>query len=203
MRLSFSKLAVALLVLAGVGWGISRTISSRKEQREEEKEITRIEHSVAGMVAAHNAVSDWKKELGDALNLDPIYTVQLQGVLIRGDERPLLFYASVDDVKQQQDGNYLLVLSSGIDIRATIRLALECESDRAREVLGRRVPELENYYAVIAQIRSVQKIVDEVRSGYDSEARDGTSESPVFLASGRAVNLMFVGAYGFARDLGR
>jgi hypothetical protein len=204
VRLSFPKLVAALLVLAGIGWGISKTISSRKEHREEEEqrqETTRLEHSISGMVAAHNGVIDWKKELGNKLNLDPIYTVHLQGVLIRADGRPLLFYASVDDVKQQQDGNYLLVLSSSVDVRATIRLTLECEPDRAREVLGQRGPELNRYYAVIAQIRSVQKIAHEVPSGVDTETGDSTSEIPVFATNGRVLDLMYVGAYGLARDL--
>jgi hypothetical protein len=100
MRKRFSKLTVGILVLAGVGWGISSLISSKKAQRENERqrreEQTRIEQAVSAMQATHNAVTDWKKGLGEALKLEAIYTVNLQRLLVREDGRPLLFYASVN-----------------------------------------------------------------------------------------------------------
>ena len=179
------ELTVAILVLVGVGWGIFSMISSKKAERESERkqreEQTRIEQTVSAMVTTHNAVTDWKKGLGEA-RLELIYTADLQRLLARDDGRPLLFYASIEDVKEQ-NGRNLLVFETQIDIRATLRLALECDSDQARQVMEQRGPELLKYYAVIGKIRSVQKNADQT----------------VFLAEGRALDLLFVGPYGLLR----
>jgi hypothetical protein len=148
------------------------------------------------MQTTHNAVTDWKKGLGEALKLEPIYTVNLQRLLVRDDGRPLLFYASVNDVKEQ-NGRNLLVLETQIDIRATLRLVLECDPARAREVMEQRGPEFERYYAVVAQIRSVRKSADESASNRDNESGSASAES--FVAEGRALDLLFVGAYGILR----
>ena len=205
MRLDSSKLAVMavlVLILAGVAWRVSnQMIEKHENERLDRDEQTRIEQAVSRMTAAQNAVSDWKKALGEAVQLEPIYTVSLQKVLVRDDGRPLLFYAHLDDVKEQ-NGNYLLVFESDVDVRATIRLVLDCEPDRARGVLGRRGSYFERYYAVVAQIRSVRRTGDEEVSGQDDAAKDTTSESkPTFVADGRALDLVFVGRYGFVWDL--
>jgi hypothetical protein len=160
---------------------ISSKKAGRESERQRREEQTWIEQAVSAMQTTHNAVTDWKKGLGEA-RLELIYTVDLQRLLVRDDGRPLLFYASVEDVKEQKGLN-LLVLETQIDIRATLRLVLECDAARARQVMEQRGPELLKYYAVIAQIRSVQKSADET----------------VFLAEGRALDLVFVGPYGLLR----
>lgn len=206
MRLGATKLTAAILVLilAGVAWRISsQMIDEREQKRLEIDEIVQIEQAVLAMTTAKNAVSDWKKELGDPTNPKPIYTAGLESLFVRDDGRPLLIYGSLDDVKEQ-NGVYLLVLKSDLNLHGTVRLVLECDSNKAKDILGRRVSDFENNYAVVAQIRSVHRLDDEVLSGQNDETQDTVSEaSPVFVADGRALDLLFVGTYGFIQDLAK
>lgn len=113
-----SKIVFALIALAIGIWIVSNMISSQhsksqKEKAEVEKKI-QIEQTISNMVVRHNAVTDWKKNFNkkNAL-LGEIYTVQVEDVLIRSDGRPVLFFASVDDVARQGT-NIMYIFRSGL-----------------------------------------------------------------------------------------
>jgi len=195
-----SKIVFALIASAIGIWVVSNIISSQhskaeKEKAEVEKKI-QIEQTISNMVPTHNAVTDWKKNFDKkSAFLGQIYTVQVEDALIRSDGRPVLFFASVDDVTRQ--GNkYYVHFRNWFDLDPDIRFVLECDSEQVKKIMSQKV-DLFGQYAVVALISSLQRPKFELRayphSGEDAEVV--VESSDIFIARGRCLDLSFVGDY--------
>lgn len=199
------KIIFVFIVLAICIWGISNYISSRQMKAEKkrakiEKKI-QIEKSVSEMIGKYNAVTDWKKNLNNENTLlAPIYTVQVEDVLIRNDGRPVLFFGFVEDVTRQGDKYYIYFQFYDF-LDPDIRFILECDSEQAKKVMSQRVDRFEQY-AVVVLISSLQRPKFEVKaySQSDEYSEDEYSEvvvesSDIFIAKGHCLDLLFVGDY--------
>jgi len=195
-----SKIVFALIALAIGIWIVLNIISSqhsnvKKEKAEVEKKI-QIEQTISNMVARHNAVTDWKKNFNEKSTLlGRIYTVQVEDALIRSDGRPVLFFASVDDVTRI--GNkYYVHFHNWFDLSPEIRFVLECDSEQVKKIMG-QITDFFEQYAVVALISSLQRPKFEVKA-YPHSAEDAevvVEFSDIFIARGRCLDLLFVGDY--------
>jgi len=167
----------------------------KKRKAEVEKKI-QIEQAISSMVAKYNAVTDWKKNFNnESVLLGKIYTVQVEDALIRSDNRPILFFAFVEDV-QRQGNKYYVHFWNWYELGPDIRFVLECNSKQAKKILEQKTDFFEKY-AVVALISTLQKPKFEVKAYPHSRGGADIIVEPsdIFIAKGRCLDLLFVGDY--------
>jgi len=193
-----------LILLAIAYWFVSSTISDRrveeeKQELETEKRL-QVEKSITDIITKHNAVTEWKHgfDKKGLASFGEIYTIEVEEVLIRADDRPIMFFANVEDVVKEAN-RYLVYFHNRFDflLRADIHFVLDCTQDQVNEIiLSPRAP-FESNYAVIAKVSSIEKCIVRVRT--EDNGRVGLSSpiftSNVFVATGRCLDLLFVGDY--------
>ena len=185
---SFPKgLVIAVLITAAAVsyfvWKHEQTVTQEERTRQAEAaEEKRIATLVKEMVSRWDAITDW--EGGFDRSDTRIFTVELEKAMVRS--RPILIYASVDDVKHT-DGNYTVQLSGTVGT-VDIRYSLRCTEELAQEFL--REPRDFAEFAVVASIDHIDKRRESVNPS------TGSGEEFVFLAEGDCKAATFVGSHG-------
>jgi len=184
MKNILSRIIIAFIIIAVGVWIASGIIKSRREKAEKERkqaeEKARIHQSLMDMIDNNNAVADWKKNF--SLGTE-IYSIQLEKVLIRSDNRPIFFVASVFDIKREKDQHFVY-FDSLINVNP-IRFILGCESTLVQRIINAKseIPDygtgIFNQYGVIASISSVEK--------------RRIDESDYFIVNGNSIDLLFLG----------
>jgi hypothetical protein len=211
MKKIISGIAFCLVLLAVVYWLISNKISDRRSKAQTEKVETekclQTETFVADMIVKHNAVTNWERSFDkkDSLGLfEPIYTVEVEDALVRTDQRPIIFFASVADVERETN-KYSVHFHNRYDamlsdigplygrIIADIHFVLDCTQEQFKEIMLHRGGLFEKY-AVIAQISEVKKVKLKATASSESD-KVILIPSDVFVAEGRCLELRFVGDY--------
>jgi hypothetical protein len=183
-------------VLGAAYWFGSREIASRRASQEENEAADRREKmqrqetqdAMEALITTNRAVRDWKRSLCTQNYTAPILTSELQNALVTKDDRPVLITGSLTDMRDQ-NGQYVLTLSSHLCRDARLRVELALSSEESRIVLARRSESMP-YYAIAAQVRSVEKT--------DTASDNGDS---IFVVRGRCSNLIFTGFDGFSIDM--
>ena len=202
MKNAVGRIIFVLVIGAVIYWLISSNISQRsqnteKRKLETEKRLQTKKH-VEGMVTKYNAIADWKRglESGSSL-LKPAFTIEVHEALVREDDKPILFFAAIEDITKETD-NYTVHFhnQSNAFTGADIHFVLNCTHQEVKEInLDSR--RLFDNYAVVAHITNVTKIkygaltADE----YTSVSVSSSFPSNVFEATGSCLDLLFVGDY--------
>jgi len=133
-----------------------------------------IRQNIKDLALKHNAVIDWKKSLGEkgSYGLYHTYTIEVEDALIRTDDRPILFFGSVNDIVRKDD-SFIVYFSNwfndllGLYSSANIRLVLESTDLQVDEILKKPTDKFSfsNNFAIIAQITEVEKIRFQLTAG--------------------------------------
>ena len=95
------------------------------------------EQSVALMVSAHNAVTDWTDAFGGGRFANKLTSEELAPALARSDGRPVLVFGSIVDVIAQNDGCKLEV-DAKANLVSNIRFWLSCTPAQVKEAISHR-----------------------------------------------------------------
>lgn len=170
-----------------------------ESERQRRQEQLQIQQAISDMTERHHAVADWQGSLDD-YRVGPIYTIEVESLLVRDDGRPILFFAEVSDVRRRGD-RYILSAVTNVNISAKLRLNLEADSHQVEKVIRQRTSTVESY-AIVAKISSIKKAGIEQQAMNEGEAAIIEAGSDVFFAEGRCIEMHFAGSYGFTRRLG-
>ena len=148
-----------------------------KEQKAKAEKQLQLKKSIDDMVAKHNAVTDWI--IGSSS-----YTIHVQDMLVRKDDRPVLIFSPVQDVVRDLEKHAIYF---GFDkLSISKRLMIEATLLDPFEDLY--------LYAVIARITEVEKVKFELRS-HSEEVDVELTSSNIFRAKGICLDLLPVGNY--------
>jgi hypothetical protein len=238
-RLIVGLLCVGLLAL-GVLWHKRSEAHQELQERENERQqaetivaarraiaakIKQTEQSVAQMVSAHNAVTDWTDAFGGERFANRLPNDELVTVLARRDGRPVLVFGSVVDVIAQDD-RCKLEVDAKANLISNIRLWLRCTPAQVKEALSRRekayeeaLEEIREEDGDLGEETPTQKQHDDrraermARQGYaviarvdtvhpeDAETDDDPPAKAQFtIAEGRCLDLIYVGRGYSTRD---
>lgn len=207
MKKILMRVLIVLVLLALAFWFISSKVNEKKSRAEKQKLETakrsETKNFVSTMAAEHNAVVEWgqalDKEGGLSFRFNPTYTIEVEEALISTDNRPILFFAGIDDIVKKGDkylvyfgnNNWLSNYSS-----ADIKFVLDCTPDQVKKIMSQPTKQLENY-AVISQIMEVKKVGFQLTasSSVYEEVNVELEPSNVFIATGHCLDLAFVGYY--------
>lgn len=177
------------------------------KKREEAERNLEIEQNILLMSKKYDAVRDWEKQFKKISR--SVYTIDLQKALIREDSRPILFFASIADIKKQKE-DYLVYFDMGslFDINyidlwlllsfPSIRFILKCTEEQVEKILNTKTEFLNERFAIVASIFNVEKHAFKLSasSGDQESSYIEVDDSDVFMAEGICLDLMFVGKYG-------
>lgn len=238
MRKVMIRLVVGLICAGLCAWGViwHHRSEAQKERQERETErqqaetivtarralaakIKQTEQSIAQMVAAHNAVTDWTDAFGGERFSNRFASEELAPGLGRREGRPVLVFGSVVDVIAQDDG-CKLEIDAKANLVSNIRFWLRCTPAQVKEAINHRE---EAYVDALEEIReeavergeeetTQEKQEDErqakhmARQGYAVVARvdsvhseeaetndDLPAKAQFTFAEGRCLELLYVG----------
>ncbi|HCO94685.1 MAG TPA: hypothetical protein DIU00_12170 [Phycisphaerales bacterium] len=215
MKNAVVRIVTVVVVLAAGYWIVSGIISGRrteaekkelevekqqseakKQELEEVEKRLQIEKSIKGMIAKHNASTDWRKIFNvkdGSLNL--LYSVEVQDALTDAYDRPIMFLAFISDVTRESDEYYVhFYFLESLYSMSDISSILHCTQDQVNEIMLNQRGFPESNYAVIAKISSAKKATFGLSCDEDQEVYI-TLFSNSFIARGRCLDLLFVGDY--------
>jgi hypothetical protein len=156
MRTGIKRLFVGLLCAGLLTLGVLWHRRSEAQQERQEREIERQQaetivaarraagaktkqtaQSVAQMVSAHNAVTDWTDAFGGERFAKRLPYEELAPALARKDGRPVLVFGSIVDVIAQDDGCKLEV-DAKANLVSNIRFWLTCTPAQVKEAMSHR-----------------------------------------------------------------
>lgn len=198
-------------------------MEKRDEERQRDKALAMIvadrkqtRESIARMVSAHNAVTDWTESFGGDRFSDRLTSEEFARVLTGKDSRPVLVFGSLIDVITQDDGCKLEV-DAKANLVSNIRFWLACTPAQVKEAIshqeeareealeeireqaghensaqeeqndGRQAEQMaRKWYAIVAH-------VDTVDSGEAETIDDPPGKAEFIFAEGRCLELRYVG----------
>jgi hypothetical protein len=146
------------------------------EERSRQQEVIRLNREMADFCSRYNAVVDWPKEIKGVT-----FTIDAEPVFLRSDQRPILFYAVLEDVRRRNGSIFLYFRTAPTEGEPTLRLILDC--DRC-DVL-----EIKNSANALGGFGVLAQVTQAVRSLDDSE------DAPEYLLHGKFIDARFVGDY--------
>ncbi len=202
MKNILGKIVTLVIVLAIGYWIVSGIVSTRrtetvKQESKDEKQL-QTEKSLADMITKHNAVTDWRHGFKDSTLIEPAYTIEVEDALIRTDDRPIIFFAAVEDVVKEEN-KYSVYFNNKFDflLGANIHFVLDCTPNQVNEIMLGPRSLFESNYAVIAKVSNIEKCIVRITTEDNRRVVLGSPivTSNVFIASGRCLDLLFVGDY--------
>jgi hypothetical protein len=196
-------IAVVLVVIAywltSVVFRYCHSVSQENKLKTEKEKLateTRIqtEKSIAEMAKRNNAIVNWQNAF-DTNELST-YTIEVQDALIKTDNRPVIFFAPVEDIVKETTKYSVHFYNPFSSFSPVIYFVLDCTPEQIGKIISHRSDLYENY-AVIAQISEVKKVRFEVK-GYAEiyeEVQLELEQSDVFVATGKCLELLPVGDY--------
>lgn len=192
MRISRALYISALIVVLAVSvylfWVHKR--AERQEERVSAEELRQLRVRVAEMASHWNAITNWQDGFKGRYP-SPVYTAEVEKAIL--NERPILIFASVDDLKPTE-GGYIAELSSPVtQLAVRIKYNFHCDSTIAQRLMAEKRGFWE-LFAVIAHIDHVEKRTRPISIGAN-DAKDSGEES-YFLVQGDARDVISVGVHG-------
>jgi len=149
MRKATARLIVGLVVLGAAAWAMLSFYRSEPQQKrgveiQQAEALATIladrnqtKQSVARMVSAHNAVTDWTDAFGGDRFTEDIPLGEFVPTFIRKDRRPVLVFGSLVDVVTQGDG-CKLEMDVKANLVSNMRFWLACTPAQVKEAISRR-----------------------------------------------------------------
>jgi hypothetical protein len=157
--------------------------SKAKKKKEETEQKSNVNPAVLEMAVKHNAITDWGFSE---------YSFQMEDALIRKDGQPILFYASIKDIRRKNGSYYVHCSTSPFHFPHKIDFILECDENNVKKILSEKPrPRFMDNYAVIASISSVQKADYEIICSEGQEIVLDSSFVDVFIARGICLDLLY------------
>jgi len=208
MKNSIRKITLIILIITlGCFVSLSSCGRSKKEEIKQMKKAkikVEIEQNIKKMANNYNAVLDWEKDLKQKSFLTNVYTVEVQRALVREDNRPVIFVASVQDIEKR--GNEYIVYfdrwtgyyNINLEADLPILFILNCTEEQVKRILNQPNEVLFENYSVIALISDVNKMRFSLTpyplGEYEADIEIDSSE--VFIAKGNCLDLLFIGDFG-------
>lgn len=176
-------LLLVALLLGLVGCDSDSSDESAQLEKERLEKERQTKEKVQELCSRYNAVVDWEQG-----HLE--YTVEVEDALIRTNGRPVLLFASVEDIVRESD-KYTIYCHSGYSGLGLAQQMLAVLGGLERYGLER--------YAVVARISSVKKVrfkLEAHAQGYEyGEVDVELKRANVFIAKGICLDLIPVGGY--------
>jgi hypothetical protein len=203
----FFQIAAWVIVIGViiVGWQVYTKNESNEQARKETTEQARKEtthKAIIELADKHNAVVDWKEPLIKK-HIDSPFTMEIEDALLRKDNRPVLFLATVSDIERKENKYLAHFCMADLELEclSTIVVALDCSDEQVRKITQQQSEsrDLENY-AVIAVINKVKKVAFGIKPVVTNDGEENCGEIEIdtpniFVATGRCVDLLFIGDY--------
>jgi len=184
--------------------------NEEESKREEEIKNTEIEKNISSMAKKYNAIEGWEEQLTKLSR--SVYTLDLQKILIRKNNQPILFYASIEDIKEKE-GIYLAYFHIGplfdfehfdlmiLFFSPSVRFILECTEEQAERFLNTKTEPLYEKFAIVASIYHVDKFSFELTAstGDLESSFIEVNNSNLFIAKGIYLDSMYIGKYKSAK----
>jgi hypothetical protein len=160
-----------------------------KDLVEEPVDTTAIMASVDSIVSKHNAISRWETQL-EWVGMEPVYSVDIQDILMDTSKRPILFYGTLEDLERKGQGYIARFEPEDPRTWDLVSFQLACDEHTKQQLLvsppDRRWGD---GLAVVCSIQSVEKLrfsIDVETDGEDvTTAEVSVGSSPEkFLARG-------------------
>lgn len=211
----FFQIAVWVIVVSGIvfWWRHTENNKSKAKVTEQAQKET-IHKAVIELANKHNAVVDWKKPISKKSFMSPIFTMEIENVLLSKDNRPVLFLAKPKDIERKENAyvvRFTMVrFTNDFGRSPQIEFALDCSDEQAKKILQQRT-EFKDRYAIIAVINKVKKMAFEVvpvieGSGEDAHSTIEIDTPDTFVAIGCCIDLLFVedyDVYDLSEDKGK
>lgn len=195
-------LARALIVFLISGVALYWLQKNRKEKQEEGRraaedaaETKKVKESIGKLGATYNAVIDWRAGDKSVNQSAPQYSIDVEGLLVRQDRRPILFVGELHDVLSG-DGAPQCIFDTIGGFSWVLRLRLACTPEQAKLLTESRNSNSLQRFAVVAQVTSATKL----EQGPVGSSEDQVS-APEFRVNGRCVDFLFVGSYLYELEL--
>jgi len=158
-----------------------------------DEEKSKINQAIQLMLSKHDAVSI---QLGDSpFMFDPVYTVELEKILVRSDGRPIFFFASLIDLRKE-DEQYIAHLKI-IKLGGEINYELMVTKEQVNYLVNQDM-DTDMHYAVVAEISAIKRkeFAVQILSYMDEEPIPEIESPYIFLSEGTCIDIFFVGRYG-------
>jgi len=179
-----------ILVVGALGWFGVHEWNARKETATDrlryEERLHETQRTIDAFVASTGSAADWKITLCQSGNVSHILTADLQSVLLRSDNRPVLVSGDLSDVRQE-DGGYIITVSSRLCRGAQLRIEATADPGRVADVLAHRSGRI-GYVALALRATTVQKQPDNPVGGNDGFG-DGVIPEDEFLVRGQCLEI--------------
>lgn len=193
-RIRFAIRAILwLLVVIGIP-GLIAEWSFRNDQKKEsdsvaarKKEEDEKNTAIINFASSYGAVRNWRQALSQFAFNAPIYSFQLEPVLLSRQGQKILFIVQLVNISER-NGKPILYLESRVNMHSELRLELVAESEIATRITQTKINEEEDSLAVVAQIDSVAG-----QPADDSWKAD--NRRPISVAKGRCVDVLYLGRY--------
>jgi hypothetical protein len=169
-----------LLLLPLSGCHSAEERAKRQLEAQQRQEAAR---AVTYLKTHYNAVIDWPQELAGKT-----FTIDVGPIFLRADHRPILFYAMLEDVRQENNGTFLYFLTIPTEGEPSgMRLILDCGGCDLQTL--KKSADGIGDFAVAAQITSVAK------------ALDAAENAPEYVLQGKFIDARYVGEYAMDKFL--
>jgi hypothetical protein len=199
MKDSFKIVAAWVVIIGGiVGWWVfakndeSKTKSTEPKSMEQARKES-IHKAIIELADSYNAVVNWR----EPLRIKP-FTIEVEGALLRKDNRPVLFLATVEDVERKENKYLVRFVTDNLDVLpvlAMFEFVLDCNDEQTKKITQQQI-EFWERYAVVAEIQKVRKVIFGLKAdNYTEEPEISIDTQDVFVATGKCLDLLFVGDY--------
>ncbi|MBN1255561.1 MAG: hypothetical protein JXA50_09840 [Deltaproteobacteria bacterium] len=197
---SATKVTLIIITIVMFLYAISNLISCQdsskveKDKRKPEDQI-KIKKAISDMVVKYGAVDNWKIIFEKKDYLEPIFTIHVKEALCNTQDRPILFYAFLEDIIECEE-KYTVFFETLLS-RPNIRFELQSNEAQVESLLKSKYRMFFDKFAVVALIEEVQKPKFTVEaypiSGEEAEIEIASSD--IFIATGKCLDFLFVGDF--------
>jgi hypothetical protein len=154
-----------------------------KLQREVQnrQDVARVDRELAEDSVRFGAITDWPS----LLEAD-MFTVDIEPIFIRADHRPILFIATLDDERRQNNRTLLYFTTIPTLKEPVSRLILDC-ADCDLDSLRKSYKD-DGEFEVIADVSVATKSLD------------ASEDAPEFVLQGKYLQARFIGDYALNKD---
>ncbi len=150
--------------------------SEEKARQQREAQDSAYEREITALRTRYDPVVDWPEALKEKT-----FTIDVEPILVRSDKRPEFFYATLEDIRRQDDGVLLYFRTTPTEGEPILELLLECP--------GCDLKRFEDSAKDVGDFALVVQVTAAVRS------LDSSDNAPDYVLHGRLIDARFIGDY--------
>jgi hypothetical protein len=168
-----------LLLLPLVGCHSAKIQAKQHLEAEQQQEAVK---TVAYFQTHYNAVIDWPQQLKGKS-----FTIDVEPIFLRGDHRPTLFYAMLEDVRKENNAVLLYFLTIPTEGEPSMRLILNCGACDLQSL--KKSANSIGDFAVVAQVTEA------------AMSLDASEDAPEYVLHGKLIDARYLGEYAMDKFL--